>query len=189
MEPLTPSESRALVREVSTVWWVVLIVGLLFLGFGIVMLFDVAAGATAVAIIVGAFLIFDGMVEVATAGRNGGSRALGILLGIILVMGGVVAIVWPGVTILVIAVIWGITILVGGLARVIGAAMLRGEGWGWVVAIGVVEAIVGIAALVWPDVTAYVVLILIGLYAIVAGIVQIMLAFALRRAGHVAAAG
>jgi uncharacterized membrane protein HdeD (DUF308 family) len=187
MEPLTPTESRALVREASTVWWIVLLVGVLFLGFGIVMLFDVAAGARAVAVIVGAFLIFDGLVEIATAGRTGHSRALGILLGIILVIGGIVAIAWPGVTILVIAVVWAITLLVNGLARVIGATMLRGEGWGWVAAIGVVEAIVGIAALVWPDKTAYVVLVLIGLYAIVAGIVQILLGLGLRRARHAAA--
>ena len=51
----------AAVADVAKVWWVVLVVGVIFLGFGIVMLFNVAAGATAIAIIVGAFLIFDGI--------------------------------------------------------------------------------------------------------------------------------
>ena len=63
------------VREVARVWWVVLVVGLVFTGFGVVMLFDVAAGATTIAIIVGAFLIFDGLVEMISGGRRGGSRA------------------------------------------------------------------------------------------------------------------
>jgi uncharacterized membrane protein HdeD (DUF308 family) len=170
------------VREVARVWWVVLVVGLIFVGFGLVMLFDVAAGATTIAIIVGAFLIFDGLVEVISGGRNGGSRVWAIVLGLVLVAGGVVVIVWPGITFLVIAVIWGITLLVGGIARAVSAAMLRGYGWGWLIVLGVIEAIIGIVMLAWPDVTAYVILLLIGIYSILAGILQIVLAFQLRKA-------
>ena len=120
------------VGEVARVWWVVLVIGIIFLGFGIVMLFNVAAGATAIAIIVGAFLIFDGLVEMISGGRRGGSRAWAVVLGILLVIGGIVVIVWPGVTFLVIAIIWGITLLVGGIARVVvgrdAARLRRGAG-------------------------------------------------------------
>jgi len=170
------------VREVARVWWVVLVVGLVFTGFGVVMLFDVAAGATTIAIIVGAFLIFDGLVEMISGGRRGGSRVWAVVLGILLVIGGIVVVAWPGVTFLVIAVIWGITLLVGGIARVVSAAMLRGYGWGWLVVLGIIETIVGIVMLAWPDVTAYVILLLIGIYSIVAGILQIVLSFQLRKA-------
>jgi uncharacterized membrane protein HdeD (DUF308 family) len=170
------------VREVARVWWVVLVVGLVFTGFGVVMLFDVAAGATTIAIIVGAFLIFDGLVEMISGGRRGGSRVWAVVLGILLVIGGIVVVAWPGVTFLVIAVIWGITLLVGGIARVVSAAVLRGYGWGWLVVLGIIETIIGIVMLAWPDVTAYVILLLIGIYSIVAGILQIVLAFELRRA-------
>jgi uncharacterized membrane protein HdeD (DUF308 family) len=164
------------------VWWVVLVVGIIFLGFGIVMLFNVAAGATAIAIIVGAFLIFDGLVEVISGGRRGHSRGWAVVLGILLVIGGVVVIVWPGVTFLVIAIVWGVTLLVGGIVRSIAAATLRGYGWGWLILLGVLEAILGILMLAWPDVTAYVILLLIGIYSIVAGILQIVLSFQLRKA-------
>jgi uncharacterized membrane protein HdeD (DUF308 family) len=187
MEPMgggevTNSEARAMVREVSSVWWIVLVVGLIFVGFGIVMLFDVAAGARVISTIVGIFLIFDGIVGLATAGRNGGSRGLGIVLGIVLIIGGIVVVVWPGVTFLVIAVVWGITIVVGGITRIVGAIAVRGRGWGWLLVIGIAELAVGTAALVWPDVTAYVILLLIGIYAIVAGLIQIFLAFELKKA-------
>jgi uncharacterized membrane protein HdeD (DUF308 family) len=170
------------VTEVARIWWVVLVIGIIFLGFGIVMLFDVAAGATVIAIIVGAFLIFDGLVEMIAGGRQGGSRAWAVVLGILLVVGGIVVIVWPGVTFLVVAIIWGITMLVGGIVRAVAAATLRGHSWGWLVALGVVEAILGIVMLAWPDVTAYVILLLIGIYSMVAGILQIILAFELRKA-------
>ena len=170
------------VGEVARVWWVVLIIGIIFAVFGVVMLFNVAAGATAIAIIVGAFLIFDGLVEMVSGGRRGGSRVWAVVLGILLVIGGIVVISWPGVTFLVIAVIWGITLLVGGIARVVAAAMLRGYGWGWLVVLGIVEAILGILMLAWPDVTAYVILLLIGIYSIIAGLLQILLSFQLKKA-------
>jgi uncharacterized membrane protein HdeD (DUF308 family) len=172
----------AAVAEVARVWWVVLVVGIIFLGFGIVMLFNVAAGATAIAIIVGAFLIFDGLVEMISGGRRNHSRGWAIVLGILLVIGGVVVIAWPGVTFLVIAIIWGLTMLVGGIARSIAAATLRGYAWGWLVVLGILEAILGILMLAWPDVTAYVILLLIGIYSIVAGILQIVLSFQLKKA-------
>ncbi len=185
MEPtnrdLTETEARALVKEVSSIWWIVLVVGLVFVGFGLVMLFNVAAGATAIAVIVGAFLVFDGVVALVTAGRNGGSRALGILVGIVLIIGGVIVAAWPGVTFLVIAIVWGITIVLGGITRIVGSIALKGDGWGWVLFIGVAELSVGIAALVWPHITAYVILLLIGIYAIVAGVIQIFLAFQLKK--------
>jgi uncharacterized membrane protein HdeD (DUF308 family) len=170
------------VGEVAKVWWVVLVIGLIFLVFGIVMLFNVAAGATTIAIIVGAFLIFDGLVEMISGGRRGGSRAWAVVAGILLIIGGIVVIAWPSVTFLAIAVIWGITLLIGGIARVVSTAMLRGYGWGWLVVLGILEAIIGIVMLAWPHQTAYVILLLIGIYSIIAGILQIILAFQLKKA-------
>ncbi|MGZ6975188.1 MAG: HdeD family acid-resistance protein [Acidimicrobiia bacterium] len=170
------------VTEVARVWWVVLVIGIIFTIFGVVMLFNVAAGATAIAIIVGAFLIFDGLVEMISGGRRGGSRGWAVVLGIVLVIGGIIVIAWPGVTFLVIAVVWGIALLIGGIGRAVAAAMLRGYAWGWLVVLGIVEAIIGIVMLAWPHQTAYVILILIGIYSIVAGIIQIVLAFQLKKA-------
>jgi uncharacterized membrane protein HdeD (DUF308 family) len=170
------------VGEVARVWWIVLVIGLIFLVFGIVMLFNVAAGASAIGIIVGAFLIFDGLVEMISGGRRGGSRGWAIVLGLLLVIGGVIVAAWPGVTFLVIAVVWGITLLVGGIARLVSAAFLRGYGWGWLVVLGIAEAIIGIVMLAWPHQTAHVILILIGIYSIFAGILQIVLAFQLKKA-------
>src|SRR5664279_1878989 len=121
MEPMTSGEARAVVREVSSIWWIVLVVGIIFAGFGVVMLFNVAAGAQAVAIIVGAFLIFDGIIGLITAGQNGGSKGVGVALGIVLIIGGIVVAAWPSATFLVIAVVWGITIVVGGIARIVGS--------------------------------------------------------------------
>ncbi len=60
--------------------------------------------------------------------------------------------------------------------------MLRGYGWGWLVVLGIIETIIGIVMLAWPHQTAYVILILIGIYSIIAGIIQIFLSFQLKKA-------
>ncbi|MBM3673819.1 MAG: hypothetical protein FJW88_02525 [Actinobacteria bacterium] len=177
MEPTV----RRTVVETARYWWIVLLVGVAFVIFGTVMLFDVKVGAQAVGIIVGAFLIFDGLVELISGGRGGGSRAVAVILGLILAAGGVVVIVWPGVTFWVIAVVLGITMIVGAIGRVVASIWLRDGGWGLRLALGVVEGVVGVAILVWPRQTAYVILLLIGCYAILSGIIQIVLAFEIKR--------
>ena len=178
---MQPAPTDALKRA-ARLWWILLVVGIIFCGFGIVTLFDVAKGATAVALVIGFFLIFDGLVEVISGGRGGGSRAVAVLLGAVLVIGGIVVIASPEYTIATIAFIWGITLLVGGVARVVAAIWLRDYGWGWRLVFGVLEAGVGVLVMVWPGKTAYVLLVLVGIYAIFAGLLQILLAFQLREA-------
>jgi uncharacterized membrane protein HdeD (DUF308 family) len=170
------------VSEVARVWWVVLVIGIVFTIFGIVMVFDVTTAKNTIAVIVGAFLIFDGLVEMVSGGRRGGSRTWAVVAGILLIIGGIIVIAWPTATLVVIAVVWGITLLVGGIARVVSAAMLRGYGWGWLVVLGILEAIIGIVMIAWPHQTGRVILTLLGIYAIIAGILQIVLAFQLKKA-------
>lgn len=167
-------------RRGARVWWLVLLVGIVFVGFGIMTLFDVARGASVVALIIGLFMIFDGIVEMVSGGRNGASFGWGTFIGILLFIGGIIVIAYPEYTFLAIAIIWGITMVVGGVARFIASLVLRDYGWGWRLAFGAVETIIGIIVLVWPGQTAYVLLVLIGIYAILAGIVQIVLAFQLK---------
>jgi uncharacterized membrane protein HdeD (DUF308 family) len=170
------------VREGSRWWWLVLVVGIAFVGFGIMTLFDVARGASVVALIIGLFMIFDGVVEMVAGGRTTGHRGWAIAVGVLLFIGGVVVIAYPEYTFTAIAIIIGITMIVGGIGRFVAAVMLRGYGWGWRVTFGAVEAIVGVVILVWPGKTAYVLLLLIGAYAVITGIVQILLAFQLKEA-------
>jgi uncharacterized membrane protein HdeD (DUF308 family) len=169
------------VSATARLWWIPLVVGILFIGFGLMTLFDVAKGASVVALIIGLFLIFDGLVEM-FMGRPGGSRVVAVLLGTLLIIGGGFVIAYPEYTIATIAVIWGIVMLVSGIARVVASIMLRDYGWGWRVTLGVIEGIIGVIVLAWPKQTAYVIMILIGIYAILGGILQIAIALALRKA-------
>jgi uncharacterized membrane protein HdeD (DUF308 family) len=111
-----------------------------------------------------------------------GSRAVGIIIGLSLVVGGILVIAYPKYTIATIAVIWGIVLLVGGAGRFISALAFRDYGWGWRLVLGLLELALGVVVLVWPGETAYVLMILLGCYAIVAGLVEVLTSFELRRA-------
>jgi uncharacterized membrane protein HdeD (DUF308 family) len=167
------------VKLVSKAWWVLLVVGLLFIAFGVVTLFDVARGATIVALFVGGFLILNGFVAMFF---HRGSRAVGIIVGIILVIGGVLVIAYPEYTIATIAVIWGIVLLIGGAGRLVAALAFREYGWGWRLTLGILELVLGLVVLVWPGETAYVLMILLGFYAILAGLVQVIMSFEIKKA-------
>lgn len=55
---------------------------------------------------------------------------------------------------------------------------LARQGWMWLLALGIVAVIVGIIVLVWPSQTVRVVGVLFGIYLLVSGFIEIMLAFA-----------
>ena len=63
--------------------------------------------------------------------------------------------------------------ILGGIAR----------HWGWVCAFGIITALAGVAALVWPGRTLVVIAVLFGIQLVVAGIFRFVAAFALDESG------
>jgi uncharacterized membrane protein HdeD (DUF308 family) len=109
--------------------------------------------------------------------------AMLIIRGIIGVAVGVLAVLWPGITIAALVIIFGAYALVDGISNVVLGASKRGpQGRSWA---HVFQGIVGIAAglltFLWPAVTAIVLVIFIGAWAIVTGILEIVAAIRLRR--------
>jgi uncharacterized membrane protein HdeD (DUF308 family) len=106
-----------------------------------------------------------------------------LIRGLIGVAIGIVAIAWPGITIAVLvgifglyAVIDGITNLMLGLSR----SQPHGRSWAHVVQ-GIAGIVVGVLAFIWPGVTALVLVLFIGAWAIITGILEIVAAIRLRK--------
>jgi len=55
---------------------------------------------------------------------------------------------------------------------------LAHKGWMWLLGLGIVATVMGVVVLVWPSQTLRVVGILFGIYLLVSGVMEIMLAFA-----------
>jgi len=101
------------------------------------------------------------------------------LRGLIAVLFGIAALLWPGLTILALVIIFGAYALVDGIMAVIVSLQERKvlHGW-WVLLLeGIAGILIGIATFLWPGVTALVLLSLIAVWAIITGIFEVIAAF------------
>jgi uncharacterized membrane protein HdeD (DUF308 family) len=103
-----------------------------------------------------------------------------VLRGVVAILFGVVAIAWPEITVLALALLWGVYMLLDGVSS-IAMAMGQGSDRMYLILLGVLGIASGALALMWPRITVIVLLVLIAAWAIVAGVVQIAAAIRLRK--------
>ena len=105
-----------------------------------------------------------------------------VVRGALLIVFGIVAMVWPGKTALVLAAIIGIFAVVDGIIDLIDAIRHRGTpGVGLRVFLGIVSLLFGIIILVWPGKTLAFMVILIAIWAILIGALQIIANVGIRK--------
>ena len=104
------------------------------------------------------------------------------LRGLAAILFGVLAFVWPGMTLAVLVLLFGAYALVDGVLTLVAA--FRGGVQHRIVMLveGVVSVLAGLAAFVWPGLTALVLLYIIAFWAIVTGVLEIVAAIRVRRA-------
>ena len=106
-----------------------------------------------------------------------------LLRGIASILFGIAAFVWPGLTVLALTLLYGAFAMADGILS-LGAA-LTGSGersiptW-WLVVIGLVGIAAGTVAFLWPGLTAFALVIMIGAWAVAIGVMQIIGAIWLR---------
>ena len=171
-----PEERAGLERE-SSRWWVFLALGAVSAVLGLILMFDLFAAVTTLALLAAVGLIVTGMGELISAGRY--RSALGIVAGVVLIVGGLLAAAWPDITLWVLAFVTGVGLVISGVARIVGALSLRVEGWGWLLFAGILSLVVGVMALAWPDATILVLGLLLGIRMLLFGISEIFFGLAL----------
>lgn len=106
-----------------------------------------------------------------------------IVRGIIGLIIGFVAIVWPAITIAVVVAIFAAYAILDGIMNLVlgfTRTATHGRSWAQVVQ-GSIGLIAGVLAFVWPIVTAFALVIFIGAWAVVTGVLEIVAAIRLRR--------
>jgi uncharacterized membrane protein HdeD (DUF308 family) len=181
MEEFYWPEERPGMERASSKWWLFLLLGIASVVLGFILMLNLYAAVTTLAILVSAGLIVTGIGELMTAGRY--DSRLGIVAGVVLIVGGILAAVWPDITLWVLAVVTGVDFILSGIARIMGALSLRVEGWGWLLFGGVLSVVVGVLALAWPEATILVLGLLLGIRMLLFGIAEIMFALALHNVG------
>jgi len=104
--------------------------------------------------------------------------------GAVALLFGVLALVWPGLTLLSLVVLFAAYALIGGGISLAGAVRSRktDDHWWLALLLGLVSLGAGVIAILHPDLTALVLVLLMGANAIVTGILDIAVAIRLRKA-------
>ncbi|MFF0815284.1 HdeD family acid-resistance protein [Rhodococcus sp. NPDC003318] len=102
-----------------------------------------------------------------------------LVRGILAIAFGIVALVWPHVTVQVLIVVVGVFWIVDGLVSAVRAIQARKvvTSWVWWLAGALVSVIAGVVLFVWPDLTALAFAYVMGFWAILVGILEIIGAF------------
>lgn len=105
-----------------------------------------------------------------------------VLRGVLAILFGLAAFVWPAITLVVLVWMFGIYALADGLVT-IGTGLARTKDsprWWAFLLEGLVSLAAGVIALIWPGLTAFVLVLLIAAWAILTGILEIVAAIRLR---------
>jgi uncharacterized membrane protein HdeD (DUF308 family) len=104
-----------------------------------------------------------------------------LLRGIAAIVFGVLAFVWPGVTLLTLVLLYGAFALVDGVFSLIAAFTGKSSTAWWLILVGLLGIAAGVVTFAWPGISAVVLIMLIGAWAVVCGIFEIIGAIQLRK--------
>lgn len=182
MNPLSASEAfdRDTADTLARGWWIGLVAGLISIVFGILVL-TIDWSVESLAIFVGALFILEGIAWVLGRPLDGSARTWTLVLGILSAATGIVVIAWPEIGLLTLAIFFGAALVARGVAHIVGALANREAPLWWAILIlGLIEIPVGIWALRRPGLTLAILITLMGVWAIVQGIWECVVAFELR---------
>jgi uncharacterized membrane protein HdeD (DUF308 family) len=166
-------------------WWAIVLRGVFAVLFGLGAFFWPGITLAVLVLFYGAYLFADGIMAVVWAlmGRRAGPFPWGVFLaGLVSIVGGLVTFFMPGLTALVLLYLIAAWAIVRGVFEIIAAFHLRRELTNeWLLALnGVLSVLFGILLIAAPGAGALAVLWMIGTFAVIVGIVMIVLGFRLK---------
>ena len=104
------------------------------------------------------------------------------LRGLVALLFGILALLWPGVTLIFLVALFAAYAIVSGVVALAGALRNRSDrGWWLALVLGLVSVAAGILAIFYPGITALALVIVMGVNAVLSGVLEIAMAVRLRR--------
>lgn len=169
-------------------WPAFLAAGLGSVALGVVLLVWPNATLAVVAILIGVSLLVAGLLRLVSGftmrEASGAARTGSVVIGLLAMIVGLYCIRHYHVTIAVLAIVVGLFWVMHGIAE-IAAGLLggRGTGPGLAVLSGVLSLAAGLLVLFWPTISLTVLVVVMGIWLVVYGLLMAVAAFALRRGG------
>lgn len=179
-------EPTDLISQVGRHWGWVLAYGILTLLAGVAVLAWPSETLLVIAVLFGVQLIISGIFRfvgaLASDDLTGGTRVMLALLGVLSIIIGLWAVRHAVLTLVALIVFLGIFWVINGLIEIFAAISHRDmPDRGWSVLMGVLSAIAGIIVLAYPGLTLVGLAVILGIWLLVFGILEIMAAFRLRK--------
>ena len=165
-------------------WWAVALRGVLAILFGLAAWIWPGATVLVLVYLFGAYALVDGILAVwaAIRGETGAQNRWAVLFeGIVGVIAGIIAFVWPGISALAILYVIAAWAIITGIFEIVSAIQLRQAiSNEWLLGLsGVASLIFGIVIALFPGSGVLAITWLIGIYAIIFGILLLGLAWRL----------
>jgi uncharacterized membrane protein HdeD (DUF308 family) len=161
---------EAEVKEITWGWWLLVLVGVLSIVAGVIVLFKPGDSLATLAVIIGIFLLVDGIFEMASAFmRSTRNRGMVALFGVLTAIVGVLLIRHPISGVAAVALLIGIWLIAAGVIR-FATAFEEPEHRTWHAIAGVLELIAGIVIVSTPSIGFATLAILVGIAFILHGI-------------------
>ncbi|HET9986292.1 MAG TPA: HdeD family acid-resistance protein, partial [Longimicrobiales bacterium] len=176
-----------MIGDLTRNWWVLVVEGVLAIVFGLLAFFMPGITLAALVLLFGAYAFVDGIISLVSAVRaQEGSPWWALAIRGVAGIGiGVITILWPGITAVTLLFLIAAWAIITGVLEIVAAIRLRklisGE---WLLALaGIASLAFGILLLVAPGPGALAVVWIIGAYAIIFGVLLIVLGLRLKTHG------
>lgn len=169
-----------MVTELARNWWLLAIRGLAAISFAIGAFLWPGLTLAVLVLLIGSYALVDGLFALIAGIRA--RRWLIALEGVAGIILGALTLVWPGITALILLYFIATWSIITGIFEIAAAVQLRkviDNEWMLILS-GILSVLFGIVLFVYPGTGALSVVWLIGLYALLFGVVTLGLAFRLR---------
>lgn len=158
-------------------WWLLLLVAGCTLAVGVLLLVAPHRTLSTLAVILGVYLLVAGTLWIGVGIAVKEVRGTGLPRGVLALIAGAIVIRHPSDSVTVLALAFGIFLMVAGVFELV-AAIEVSERRGWRVLEGLVGLAAGILIVSWPQFGVYTFAIVLGISLIVRGVVEAWLALA-----------
>jgi uncharacterized membrane protein HdeD (DUF308 family)/acetyl esterase/lipase len=152
--------------------WVVVLVALACVAGGVVLIFRPFTSIDVLVLVAGIVSIVTGVLTLLSPEER--APAYRWLVGAGWIVLGVAVLAWPNVSVRALAVVIGVALVVNGVVNIVEALTGRTEEPVTEFIGGLASIVFGVLALVWPDVTVFVVAVLFGARTVLFGLSQLL---------------
>jgi len=190
--PAVTASGTVRIIDPKTMWPVTALRGVLAILFGVAALVWPGITVVALALVFAAWVLLDGISLLISAFRQGRARAdrrhwvVSLIAGLLGIAAGVLTVLMPIITVFALTLLAGVLFIIVGIAEIVFAVQLRKliRGEVFMALAGLAAVVAGVLILIWPLFGALVIALMLGAYALVSGILLLIVAWRLRRLAH-----